>query len=67
MLSSPSLQQLTLSHNSFFSIETPATLTALIQSELIVVDLSNNDLRGFLPSFMAFISKLSALSLENNK
>ncbi|CAN1225928.1 Receptor-like protein 33 [Linum perenne] len=67
LLSSPSLQQLTLSHNSFSSIETPATLTALIQSELIAVDLSNNDLRGFLPSFMALMPKLSALSLENNK
>ncbi|CAN0919079.1 Probable inactive leucine-rich repeat receptor kinase XIAO [Linum grandiflorum] len=67
LFSSPSLQQLTLSHNSFSSIETPATLTALIQSELIAVDLSDNDLRGFLPSFMALMPKLSALSLENNK
>uniref|UniRef100_A0A2N9GQM7 Leucine-rich repeat-containing N-terminal plant-type domain-containing protein n=1 Tax=Fagus sylvatica TaxID=28930 RepID=A0A2N9GQM7_FAGSY len=38
-----------------------------IQSELIAIDLSNNDLRGFCPSFIALMPRLSALSLENNK
>ncbi|CAI0394970.1 unnamed protein product [Linum tenue] len=67
LFNSPSLQQVTLSHNSFSSIESPPTLATLLQSELIAVDLSNNDLRGFLPSFMALMPKLSALSLENNR
>nr|GEX92025.1 probable LRR receptor-like serine/threonine-protein kinase At4g36180 [Tanacetum cinerariifolium] len=37
------------------------------QSELIAIDLSNNDLHGFLPVFMGYMPKLSALALENNK
>lgn len=36
-------------------------------SELIAIDLSNNDIHGFLPGFMGLMPKLSALSLENNK
>lgn len=61
----PSLQQLALSFNRFTSLKFPASLGT--QSELIAVDLSNNDLRGLLPSFMALMPKLSALSFENNK
>ncbi|KAB5547566.1 hypothetical protein DKX38_010972 [Salix brachista] len=64
----PSLQQLTLSFNSFTSVQSPPfPLTTVLQSEAIAIDLSNNELRGFLPSFMALMPKLSALSLENNK
>jgi Leucine-rich repeat (LRR) protein len=63
----PSLQQLTLSFNEFSSIETPSFGTESLQNELIAVDLSNNQLQGFLPSFLAFLPKLSSLSLENNR
>ncbi|KAM3708878.1 hypothetical protein ACB098_02G131000 [Castanea mollissima] len=49
----------------FSSVQAPASLGT--QSELIAIDLSNNELRGFLPSFMALMPRLSALSLENNK
>ncbi|KAM5546699.1 LRR receptor-like serine/threonine-protein kinase ERECTA [Rosa sericea] len=65
LFSHPSLQQLTLSFNKFSSLQTPSS--AGIQSQLIAVDLSNNNLQGFLPSFMALMPKLSALSLENNE
>ncbi|XP_010263857.1 PREDICTED: LRR receptor-like serine/threonine-protein kinase FLS2 [Nelumbo nucifera] len=61
----PSLQQLTLSHNKFSSLQVPWNLG--IRSELIAVDLSYNELEGLLPAFMAMMPKLSALSLEHNK
>lgn len=61
----PSLEQLTLSYNQFGSVQVPANWGQ--KSELIAVDLSNNDLRGLLPGFMGSMPKLSALSLENNK
>ncbi|XVF62140.1 hypothetical protein PTKIN_Ptkin08bG0193100 [Pterospermum kingtungense] len=61
----PSLQQLTLSFNSFKSVQSPSNLGT--QSELIAVDLSNNELQGWLPLFLPLMPKLSALSLENNK
>ncbi|KAJ4842424.1 hypothetical protein Tsubulata_046964 [Turnera subulata] len=65
----PSLQQLTLCYNYFTSVQSPvpALSPAIVQSELIAADLSNNLLGGFLPAFMALMPKLSALSLENNK
>ncbi|KAJ9172709.1 hypothetical protein P3X46_015920 [Hevea brasiliensis] len=65
----PSLQQLTLSFNYFTTVQSPAPITpsTTIQSELIAIDLNNNQLQGFLPSFLALMPKLSALSLENNK
>jgi hypothetical protein len=64
----PSLQQLTLSFNIFTSVQSPPfPLTTTLQSALVAIDLSNNELRGVLPSFMASMPKLSALSLENNK
>lgn len=63
----PSLQQLTLSHNQFSSVQLSGNKNRGNQSELIAVDLSNNELRGFLPAFMGLMPKLSALSLENNK
>ncbi|KAL5099506.1 hypothetical protein RYX36_003833 [Vicia faba] len=63
----PSLQQLTLSFNEFSSIEAPSYGTQSLESELIAVDLSNNQLQGFLPSFLAFLPRLSSLSLENNR
>ncbi|CAL1355727.1 unnamed protein product [Linum trigynum] len=60
-----SLQQLTLSHNDFTSLEVPATMG--FNSELIAIDLSDNALRGLLPAFLCSMPKLSALSLENNR
>ncbi|OAY57484.1 receptor-like protein 35 [Manihot esculenta] len=65
----PSLQQLTLSFNYFTAIQSPAPIatSTAIQSELIAIDLSNNQLQGLLPTFLALMPKLSALSLENNK
>ncbi|MED6114611.1 hypothetical protein PIB30_081986 [Stylosanthes scabra] len=64
----PSLEQLTLSFNKFSSINL-ALRYALdyLQSELIAVDLSNNEIEGFLPMFLALMPKLSSLSMENNK
>lgn len=61
----PSLQQLTLSFNQFGSVQEPINLG--LTSQLISVDLSNNDIHGFLPGFMGLMPRLSALSLENNK
>ncbi|XP_076886282.1 receptor-like protein 32 [Bidens hawaiensis] len=65
----PSLQQLTLSHNQLQRVLIPANLNrnSINNSELIAVDLSNNNINGFLPGFMGWMPKLSALSLENNK
>ncbi|KAF5791298.1 putative transferase [Helianthus annuus] len=60
-----SLQQLTLANNELRWVETPANWGS--NSELIAVDLSNNDIHGFLPGFMGWMPKLTALSLENNK
>ncbi|XP_075491584.1 uncharacterized protein LOC142529818 [Primulina tabacum] len=60
-----SLQQLTLSFNQFGSVQVPINLG--LTSQLISVDLSNNDIHGFLPGFMGLMPRLSALSLENNK
>ncbi|KAF3446391.1 hypothetical protein FNV43_RR11570 [Rhamnella rubrinervis] len=61
----PSLEQLTLSHNNFTSLEAPRNMG--LDSRLIAVDLSHNKLRGLLPAFMAFMAKLSAVSLEHNE
>lgn len=63
----PSLQQLTLSFNQFTSIQQPTPTNNIFSSQLIAIDISNNDLQGMLPLFMALMPKLSALSLENNK
>ncbi|KAK3032299.1 hypothetical protein RJ639_036256 [Escallonia herrerae] len=63
----PSLQQLTLSENQFGSIQLPVNWAKILQSQLIAVDMSNNEIRGLLPDFMAWLPQLSALSLENNK
>nr|GMC57530.1 probable LRR receptor-like serine/threonine-protein kinase At4g36180 [Ipomoea batatas]GME18067.1 probable LRR receptor-like serine/threonine-protein kinase At4g36180 [Ipomoea batatas] len=63
----PSLQQVTLSHNQFGSIDEPAAGKLFHDSQLIAVDLSNNDIRGFLPGFLGLMPRLSSLSLENNK
>lgn len=65
LFTNPSLQQLTLSFNSFTSVQSPSNLGT--QSELIAVDLSNNELQGWLPPFLPLMPKLSALSLEKNK
>lgn len=69
VFSHPSLQQLTLSFNQFTSIQQPAPTNNnnIFSSQLIAVDISNNELQGMLPLFMALMPKLSALSLENNK
>ncbi|KAK6150583.1 hypothetical protein DH2020_015515 [Rehmannia glutinosa] len=61
----PSLEQLTLSYNRFGSVQVPGN--SGLTSQLISVDLSNNEIRGFLPGFMGLMPRLSALSLENNK
>ncbi|GMI76960.1 hypothetical protein like AT5G66330 [Hibiscus trionum] len=61
----PSLQQLSLAFNAFTSLQSPSNLDT--QSELIAVDLNNNQVQGWLPPFLALMPKLSALSLENNK
>ncbi|KAG7535806.1 Leucine-rich repeat [Arabidopsis thaliana x Arabidopsis arenosa] len=61
-----SLQQLTLSFNGFTSLDSPYYSPLGLPSELISVDLSNNQIQGSLPLFMGLSPKLSALSLENN-
>lgn len=61
----PSLQQLTLSHNNFTSVEVPGNKG--VNSRLVALDLSYNELRGLLPNFMGSMPELSALSLEHNK
>ncbi|WOH05356.1 hypothetical protein DCAR_0624772 [Daucus carota subsp. sativus] len=61
----PTLQQLTLSYNNLQAIQSPATSN--YQNTLIEIDLSNNNIHGFLPGFMGRMPSLSALSLENNK
>ncbi|KAK9129739.1 hypothetical protein Sjap_010226 [Stephania japonica] len=61
----PSMQQLTISYNKFTSIQIPRNNGA--NSELIAVDLSNNEIQGSLPIFVAMMPKLSAFSVENNK
>ncbi|KAK1422154.1 hypothetical protein QVD17_25075 [Tagetes erecta] len=64
----PSLQQLTLANNQFRRVKTPANWEQNInKSELIAIDLSDNNIHGFLPGFMGYMPKLSALSLERNK
>jgi hypothetical protein len=57
----PSLQQLTLSHNNFTSLEVPSNNGVL--SRLVALDLSYNELGGLLPAFMGSMPELSALSL----
>ncbi|VVB18349.1 unnamed protein product [Arabis nemorensis] len=61
------LQQLTLSFNGFTSLDSPYYSPLGLPSELISVDLSNNQIQGVLPLFMGLLPKLSALSLENNR
>ncbi|KAL8477793.1 hypothetical protein ACS0TY_029914 [Phlomoides rotata] len=61
----PSMEQLTLAYNQFGSVQTPSN--SGLTSPLISVDLSNNQIRGFLPGFMGLMPRLSAVSLENNK
>lgn len=61
------LQQLTLSFNGFTSLDSPYYSPLGLPSELISVDLSNNQIQGALPLFMGLLPKLSALSLENNR
>lgn len=60
----PSLEQITLSFNQLSAVGTPDS--GGVQSGLIAVDLSDNEITGFLPPFLALMPKLSALSLENN-
>ncbi|KAL1217044.1 LRR receptor-like serine/threonine-protein kinase FLS2 [Cardamine amara subsp. amara] len=60
------LQQLTLSFNGFTSLDSPYYSPLGLPSELISVDLSNNQIQGTLPLFMGLLPKLSALSFENN-
>ncbi|XWS25854.1 hypothetical protein CRYUN_Cryun27aG0102800 [Craigia yunnanensis] len=61
----PSLEQLTLSCNNFSFLQVPGDMG--LNSNLIALDLSYNELRGFLPASMASMPKLAALSLEHNK
>lgn len=62
-----SLQQLTLSSNKFKSVQSPVFQYGVVGSELIALDLNDNEIGGLLPSFFCLMPKLSALSLENNK
>ncbi|KAM1934060.1 hypothetical protein ACFX15_018273 [Malus domestica] len=59
--------QLTLSFNQFISVKPLVSPSPGAQSALIALDLSNNELSGMLPLFMAAMRRLSALTLENNK
>jgi Leucine-rich repeat (LRR) protein len=61
----PSLQQLTLSHNNFTSLEVPGNKG--VSSRLVALDLSYNVLGGLLPAFMGSMPELTAVSLEHNK
>uniref|UniRef100_A0A1J3J4S5 Putative leucine-rich repeat receptor-like protein kinase n=1 Tax=Noccaea caerulescens TaxID=107243 RepID=A0A1J3J4S5_NOCCA len=61
------LQQLTLSFNGFSSLDSPYYSPLGLPSDLISLDLSNNQIQGALPLFIGLLPKLSALSLENNK
>lgn len=61
----PSLQQLSLGFNNFGSVEGPDY--SRLSTELIAVDVSNNDIHGLLPAFMGLMPKLSSVSFENNK
>ncbi|KAK4390748.1 hypothetical protein Sango_2138100 [Sesamum angolense] len=61
----PALQQLTISHNNFTFLQAPSNMG--MTSGLVAVDFSYNELHGLLPAFMAWMPKLSALSLEHNK
>lgn len=61
----PTLQQLILSYNNLVTIHSP--VDSNYQNNLIEIDLSNNNIHGFLPGFMGRMPNLSALSLENNK
>ncbi|CAA7056967.1 unnamed protein product [Microthlaspi erraticum] len=61
------LQQLTLSFNGFSSLDSPYYSPLGLPSDLISLDLSNNQIQGALPLFMGLLPKLSALSLENNR
>ncbi|KAL9689137.1 hypothetical protein QQ045_033569 [Rhodiola kirilowii] len=65
LFSHPSLQQLTLTNNQFTSVQMPARLGT--ESNLIALDMGQNQLRGFLSGFPAFMPRLFALSLEKNK
>ncbi|XP_071711510.1 uncharacterized protein [Rutidosis leptorrhynchoides] len=65
LFSHRSLQQLTLANNGFSSVQVPVDWGKY--SELIAVDLSNNNIHGFLPGFMGWMPKLTALNFENNK
>ncbi|ESR48336.1 hypothetical protein CICLE_v10003978mg, partial [Citrus x clementina] len=61
----PSLQQVTLSYNNFTSLQVPANMG--LTSKLVALELSYNELGGFLPAYLASMPNLSALSLEHNK
>ncbi|TKY55867.1 Leucine-rich repeat receptor protein kinase MSP1 [Spatholobus suberectus] len=63
----PSLQQVTLSFNEFSRVELPSSYALDTRSGVIAVDLSDNELGGLLPLFLALMPKLSSLSLENNR
>ncbi|KAK9743437.1 hypothetical protein RND81_03G239300 [Saponaria officinalis] len=62
----PSLQQLSLCHNRFLSVENPRK-DENIGGKMVAVDLSYNEIGGLLPKFLADFPNLSALSLEHNR
>ncbi|KAH9693210.1 FHA domain-containing protein [Citrus sinensis] len=55
----------TLSYNNFTSLQVPANMG--LTSKLVALELSYNELGGFLPAYLASMPNLSALSLEHNK
>lgn len=64
----PSLQQLNLANNSFTRIingEKDASV-GMIVSQMIAVDISNNQIGGLLPYVFARMPRLSSLSLSHN-
>lgn len=62
----PALQQVTLSFNGFRSVEAPWHAWGA-RSEVVAVDLSNNEIGGVVPVFFALLPRLASLSLEENR
>lgn len=64
----PSLQQLNLFNNSFTNIINGEKYAnaGMIASQMIAVDISNNQIGGLLPHVFARMPKLSSLALSHN-
>eukprot|EP00250_Pteridium_aquilinum_P020297 c24774_g1_i2 orf=331-1611(-) len=64
----PFLQQLNLSNNSFTSIINGENVASrgMIVSQMVAIDISNNQIGGMLPLVFARMQMLSSLSLSHN-